>query len=283
MSAPRALGALLFILGACAPIAHASAPSLGPLDGLGSHFVGAFTGPRLLLHLGGMASTTVLSGTGVDADAHRVFVGTIDGPVIPGVVWGGAAPLLIGLPLYVSGWKEHDARTIGAASAVVQSSLLTVVYVSLLKAATGRARPPRGGGEDVDEASRDFRFGFWEKGIFFGWPSGHAATSTAVLAALSAYYPEKTWLKTALIAGTAYMLITVTAFNDGRMHWLSDGVAGAMMGYAIGTSVGEGFRSLYEASQDPEAGPLATPGVPRIALLPLFKDGGLGAALKLRW
>jgi membrane-associated phospholipid phosphatase len=67
-----------------------------------------------------------------------------------------------------------------------------------------------------------------------------------MMSALMAYYPSSRWLRIGGYAAIAYSVAGVSAFGGGRMHWLSDGVAGALMGYAIGWTVGRQLRALAD-------------------------------------
>ena len=56
-----------------------------------------------------------------------------------------------------------------------------------------------------------------------------------------------------LVSFAAYVMAAATVGDQGGVHWLSDVVAGGLMGWAIGKTVGEGFaRGRLQ--------PLAAPG-----------------------
>jgi len=44
------------------------------------------------------------------------------------------------------------------------------------------------------------------------------------------------------------MAFGVIAHDRSQMHWFSDLVAGGLMGYAIGSTVGSNFREAFEKS-----------------------------------
>ena len=183
--------------------------------------------------------------------------------------------MLVPYLLYRHGRNHNDAETLGAAYASGQAFLIAFAWQTTLKAFTGRKEPIGDPEEGVSERSRGFRFGFLRGGVFHGWPSGHAMTITAMMTSLTTYYPESRALRWGTVATTAYTVIGVTAVLGGRMHWLSDGVAGAMMGIAIGRAVGSYFR----ARVDGEA-PATAP--PRVTIAPLLAPGRTGLALSLR-
>ena len=39
----------------------------------------------------------------------------------------------------------------------------------------------------------------------------------------------------------------VSSINRGGMHWFSDAVAGALMSYAVGSTVGKYYRRVYNS------------------------------------
>jgi len=78
------------------------------------------------------------------------------------------------------------------------------------------------------------------RGIFDGWPSGHTTNAFAMATTLIELYPHNTKLK--WWARTYAVLIGWGVSTN--IHWLSDAVAGALIGYAIGKTVGRSFRTL---------------------------------------
>jgi membrane-associated phospholipid phosphatase len=71
------------------------------------------------------------------------------------------------------------------------------------------------------------------------WPSGHAATTTTITAALTAYYPEHWWIPAIGYPLAAYLAVGMI---DRNSHWASDAVAGMLLGQAVGYSIGRNFR-----------------------------------------
>jgi membrane-associated phospholipid phosphatase len=148
---------------------------------------------------------------------------------------------------------SKSPETVGAGYAVLQAGALTLGYVTLLKLFTGRPAPSEDYipslAEDDAALSRTFRPGFYRGGLVSGWPSGHVAVTTAMLAALAFYYPESWLLKAALVVGSAGMMFGVTSFEKSGMHWASDAVAGALMAFPIGMSTGRGMRAVVDGKQ----------------------------------
>jgi membrane-associated phospholipid phosphatase len=176
------------------------------------------------------------------------------------VFTGEYFPFIAGGSLFAYAKLRNDREVLGASFAVLQASLIEFLYNSALKAVTGRPNPDWRHVSDMDSLSRTFRFGFLRGGVFWGWPSGHTAATMAVVSALTSYYPDKTWLKVVGFGLVGYTMFGVSANNRGGMHWFSDALAGALMSYAVGSTVGKYYRNAYSgqtqtSSLQPPANP----------------------------
>ena len=232
-------------------------PMPGPLDGLAVNVARAFIGSNFVFHLAAIAATATMTTQDVDLHVHNYFHqhqrwGQAAYPV---AILGVAGPVLIFSGLYGAAWRSHDRETLGAAFAVLQAGGATLGYVTLLKLVTGRPAPRDdyvpGVAPDMESLSRKFRVGFYRGGVVAGWPSGHVAVTTAMLASLVTYYPRSVWLKVALVAGSAAMMLAVSSNRAGGMHWASDAVAGALMALPIGFESGRGMRRLVVSDAAP--------------------------------
>jgi hypothetical protein len=163
----------------------------------------------------------------------------------PAVGIGYLMPVVLGGGLYLYGELEDKPRESAAGSAVVQAGLISVAYSTLLKAFTGRPNPDLGSYDNGD-ASKKFQFGFMRGGIHYGWPSGHLCTNTAIVSSLISFYQENTTIKIAGCLYIGYLFYGVTAHENNTMHWFSDVIAGFLMGYAIGSTVGKNFRDKWD-------------------------------------
>ncbi len=221
----------------------------------GNNFLNSFRGTSLYLQLGGVAATALIVGTGTDYTVEHYFntqpeFGRWAHPV---VFTGQFLPFVAGGSLLAYGAIGNNKQVLGASFAVIQASVMELMYNSLLKAITGRPHPDWRHVSDMDSLSRTFRFGFLRGGVFWGWPSGHTAATTAVVSALLGYYPNSTWLKVAGFGLIAYTIFGVSATNRGGMHWFSDAIAGALISYAVGSTVGKYYRSVYSAQASASA------------------------------
>jgi membrane-associated phospholipid phosphatase len=240
-----------------APPPQAPPAAPGPLDGIGRNLAAAFAGPSLVFQMAAVAATASMTTQDVDLQVHNYFR---DHPrwgraAYPFAILGVAGPVALFGGLHLVGRATDSAETLGAAYAVLQAGGLTLGYVTVLKLFTGRPAPRDDYvpsiAADEGKLSRTFRPGLYRGGVIAGWPSGHVATTTAVLGALAAYYPESLWLKVAMAAGVAGMMFGVSSFQKGGYHWASDAVAGALMALPIGISTGRGMRALVRGARAP--------------------------------
>ncbi|HUI29198.1 MAG TPA: phosphatase PAP2 family protein [Candidatus Acidoferrales bacterium] len=223
--------------------------SLNLFGNFGNNILDSFKGRNIYFHLTAVAATALLVTTNVDYDVEHFFneheeYGRWTRPI---VYTGELLPFATGGGLFVYAKIKNDNETLGASFAVLQASLIEFMYNSALKAITGRPNPAWWRNDDMEDLSKTFRFGFLRGGIFWGWPSGHTATTMAVVSALTSYYPDKTWVKVAGYTWVAYTMLGVSSVNRGGMHWFSDAVAGALMSYAVGSTVGKYYRRIYNS------------------------------------
>ncbi|MFN3292326.1 MAG: phosphatase PAP2 family protein [Gemmobacter sp.] len=104
----------------------------------------------------------------------------------------------------------------------VMAVALSGVLASLTKHAIGRIRPSADAGAEVFQASLlAFQYG-WA-----AFPSGHATTATASALALAICFPRMAWawMSIGLLAALSRAFLGV--------HWLSDCVAGIVLGTAV--------------------------------------------------
>ena len=157
----------------------------------------------------------------------------------PAVIIGGLMPVYLPLSLVIAGWITRRARMRLAGWAIGQAAMLGSLISSTYKAFTGRVHPPHHGGEDI---SHVFRFGFLRGGIFWGWPSSHTTIASAMAVTVFVLYPKQRWLGVLAILYALYVGLGVSV----TIHWLSDFVAGAIIGSVIGVVVGNCFRENIE-------------------------------------
>ena len=145
----------------------------------GRNIKAIFSGGNLLLQLIAIALTYFLVTSGFDwgyaqstaAIAKNVFL-------FPAFILGGIFPLIIPLVIYFVGRIRKSAELLVTAYALGQSALLGSLISSLYKAFTGRAHPEVFSAGPLIDLTKNFNFGFFREGIFWGWPSSHTSAST---------------------------------------------------------------------------------------------------------
>ncbi|MDR1830061.1 MAG: phosphatase PAP2 family protein [Candidatus Fibromonas sp.] len=158
----------------------------------------------------------------------------------PAVMTGGLAPVIVPLSLYGVGRYQEDSKLQTAGVAVAQASIISTILTTGIKAFTSRREPHIWGDDrriDEEDFSRDFKFGFFRRVPFDGWPSGHTSAAWAMAATLTEFYPDNIPLAIGLYGYAVYMGLGVST----TIHWLSDGWGGALFGYAVGKTVARHF------------------------------------------
>jgi PAP2 superfamily len=152
---------------------------------------------------------------------------------------------------------------------VLQAGVLTFGTVAILKFGVGRQWPNGGRNPDAPdrldhpEYARDFA-PFQRP--YAAWPSGHTALMFAGAASFRAANPDlglAAWLGYPLAVGVA------SGMWLGDHHWGSDIISGALLGEAIGSSVGQSFSEAL--------------GVPGALVLSAPGNAGLGVQWLASW
>ncbi len=217
--------------------------------GFSDNILHSFTGNNLYYHLTAVMVTPILVNQDVDYHVEHFFnqhpfYGMLARPV---PFTGNFLPIIAGASLLAYAEIKNDNEVLGASFAVIQASLIELMDNTVLKTVTGRPGPNWRNNSNMEDLSETFRFGFLRGGVFNGWPSGHTGATMAVVSALTNYYPDKAWLKIVGYSFVAYTMYGVVSVNRGGMHWFSDAVAGALMSYTIGSTVGKYYRNLYSS------------------------------------
>ena len=229
-------------------------PSFGDLfHNFGNNLTGSFTNSYGAYHLSAAALSYGLVKT--DAD-WRYYSFMEENQAIPNigmasVVAGGLVPLTVPVYLYFRGKSKNDAKLAYSALALGQSVMISLLVSSTYKAITGREDPEIIEGTVKSKNYSDqFNFGFMRRGIFEGWPSGHTMNAFAMAGVLTEMYPEN---KNVKLYSWIYAFFIGLGVST-NIHWFSDCVAGALIGYSIGKSVGISFKKLYGGDSEKSTG-----------------------------
>ena len=249
-----------------------SAQKLSPLNHLGHNMLLSAFGWPLGFHMLGGALTYKFSMKNNDLMVAR-FVARQDQLVYgiaftPGMMMGTFFPILVpGYMYFIS-----DNRALNNTGAVaVQATAVTFLYNNILKAISAREHPDAE--LNSGERSRDFKWGFFRRGVFYGWPSGHSMTNAAMAMSIASYNRDKPLVVAGCALYAGYIATSMVLGAKGEAHWFSDAVAGTLMGASIGWYIGSVF---YKE----KVGEKQTP--PKVTIAPLFFDDTKGAVLSVR-
>lgn len=148
---------------------------------------------------------------------------------IPSVFMGILVP--VAMPVYFYANPSTDAALVKTSS---KAFLVALSCSTLIKAFTNRIPQEPFTSLGLVDFSQQFRIGFlqgetlWES-LIEGFPSGHTMTAFAMSVALLPLIQNQN-LRRAAILYALYMGFGVSV----TVHWLSDAVAGGLIGVAIG-------------------------------------------------
>lgn len=158
------------------------------------------------------------------AEEHALGRGLLDGPSDVGNIYG-AGTILAGVAAGFTGagLLERNPGWLGTGSDLARSLVYTGVAVTALKVAVHRTRPNGGP---------------------YSFPSGHTAAAFAVAPILVQHFGT-------VAAIPAYALAVSTAMGrmEDRKHYLSDVIAGAGIGSAIGLAIAAVRRNREHADE----------------------------------
>ena len=206
----------------------------------------AFRGRNLLWHALAIGLTFIIVQSGLD---WSYYLATRNGLFArlahPAIVIGGLLPIFGTLLLLIIAFAGKNRPLLTTASALDQAALLGYGISCGYKAFTGRLPPPFKGyhmsaaneGSLID-SSHGFQLGFLNGGIFWGWPSSHTSVAFAMTACLITLHPGNRRLAFAALAYAFYVGLGISV----SIHWLSEFVAGAIIGSVIGHAVGKSFK-----------------------------------------
>jgi hypothetical protein len=154
-----------------------------------------------------------------------------------GVKWGNALPVAVAGLSGVFALDDSRPRLQDAGTAALEASALAVAGTEVIKRAVGRARPDSGLGASEFEP-------FTSERRFHSYPSRHV---TVMWAAVTPYAKEfgMPWLY-----GVA--ALTNAARAGSREHWVSDTVAGSLLGYWLGGLAWEARRDARTSRNAPK-------------------------------
>ncbi len=200
------------------------------------NIIASFKGKKIFFHLSAYGLTFLIVQTGID---WQYFLAVRDPALnamfFPAIIIGGFVPVSVPLYLIAAGAVGNAPRIKLIGWTLGQAALIGSIVSSCLKALTGRLQPDLM--NLAVDSSRGFQFGFFEHGIFWGWPSSHTTIAFAMAFALISLFPKSKHLGFYSVVYALYIGIGVSL----SIHWFSEFVAGALIGIAIGLTVGASF------------------------------------------
>lgn len=203
-----------------------------------------FGGRMWICHLTMMVVTLVLVQGGVDWWYYRATRSAeVWSWMFPAALVGFFMPMLLPVAMLLEGYIFQNRAVVTGGWALIQAEVAGWLLSATYKAFTGRVHPAHQGMVDI---SHEFRFGFLRGGVFWGWPSSHTTIAFAMAFTLWTLYPRAVWLRVLAVSYAMYIGVGVSV----TIHWLSDFVAGAILGMVIGWVVGRGFKSEIRNPND---------------------------------
>lgn len=216
---------------------------------LPQNVLAAFRGRNVYWHALAIILTVIIVQSGLDwsyylATRNELFARLAR----PAIIIGGLLPIFGTLLLLMIALVGKNRPLITTAWALGQAALLGYAISCVYKAFTGRLPPPFKGfhmsaaseGSLID-SSHGFQLGFLKGGIFWGWPSSHTTVAFAMTACLITLHPGHRRLAYAALAYAFYVGLGISV----SIHWLSEFVAGAIIGSLIGHVVGKSFKPEF--------------------------------------
>jgi len=189
-------------------------------------FEDSFRGRALMWQGIAIVTTTAIVLSGLD---WRYYEATrsqmLFGFVLFAGLGGFVVPVFAPALLFLFGLLRKQKNVVELGLLIARSEMTAYLISIIYKAFTGRFQPNLATGFDI---SREFHFGILQNGIFWGWPSSHTAVAFAgaIVLALSVRNP--------VVRALAVLYAFLIGFGASvGFHWLSDVVAGAIIGTAV--------------------------------------------------
>lgn len=206
------------------------------------NFLRSFAGENIFWHLLAILLTAVIVLSGLDwhyfLSVRNELLNTI---FFPAILLGFFLPILVPPILIIWGSRRRDAVTTLYGWAIMQSAAISWTISAIYKSLTGRVQPDLN--NLIVDSSRNWNFGFWEHGIFWGWPSSHTTVAFAVVATLVILLGKKKPVAKWLAISYAFYIGIAVSLS---IHWLSEFVAGAIIGTAIGIAIGKWWKGKLD-------------------------------------
>lgn len=213
--------------------------------GIGESVKNIFNKQNIFLLLVGFIFTFICVVSGFDWNYYLYFNSlAINKYLFPAIALGGLIPVFFPIILFIYAKLKKSKKLLLWSGLLGQSAFMGWFTSSVIKAFTGRIQP--NSHDLVNNISGGFNFGFLQHGVFWGWPSSHTATIfslvTAVVVVLlsNKLNYKKKILAFILILFAFYVGISVSM----TIHWFSDFLMGAILGFVVGREIGKTFKKV---------------------------------------
>ena len=215
------------------------------LSAFPGNFIKIFSPRNLPWHLLAIFLTYVIVMTGFDWEYFLVArTYSFTTLFFPALVLGGLLPFLVPLTFIFFSRRRKSVKFETLGWALLHAAILGSVISSLYKAFTGRIQP------DLHnlalDISHSFNFGFFNHGIFWGWPSSHTTIAFSMAITLVVLFRKNRAVVWSSVAYALYIALGVAVVG---IHWLSEAVAGAIIGSVIGYVVGKSFQERFNTKK----------------------------------
>ena len=205
-----------------------------------ANFLDVFRGRNLVWHAIAIALTAILVLCGLDWwFFEHTRSGALEPLILTAGIGGFFVPVLTPVGIYLWGEYRNSRSLMSLGAAVAQTELIGYLVSILYKVFTGRTQPEFLTHFSSVDISHAFHFGILQNGIFWGWPSSHAAVAFAGATALALLASKK------YVRIGAFVYATLIGFGAAiGFHWLSDVLAGAIIGVLVGTIVAKSYSAF---------------------------------------
>ena len=154
------------------------------------------------------------------------------------LIGNGTTIIVMTAGFLTCGLLKNDYRAKATASGLIESMLVTGVYVQTIKRITGRESPfiAIQNGNSGGNWNPFPSFAAYAKFTpsYDAVPSGHLTTIMAGLTVIAENYPEYKWIKP-----VGYSLVGAMCFQmiQSEVHWASDYPIAILMGYFVGKTI----------------------------------------------
>lgn len=156
-------------------------------------------------------------------------------------------PFAMGAAFIAHGLLFKDKKSLTTGSLSMQAMIHSFIVIQMIKHLTGRQRPSWDEGKDAWVGPNGFferyEAGQWAR--YDAFASGHTITIWSLATVVAHQYNKTPWIP--ILSYTVAALSGMATVTD-DLHWVSDVLVGAAMGFAIGKFVVRRHRTKWTLS-----------------------------------